>query len=66
MSTTQDAHLAHIKSYDELLKVIKESTTYIANGRVDMARMYLAQSRYVGAQMKYKALVMGRDVTIWY
>lgn len=61
-----DGYLKHIANYEDVIKVCNEATTYIEEGRVDLARMYLAKSRYHGAKIKYESHLVSADVTYWW
>ena len=66
LGAAMDVYLSHIENYEDLIKVISKATSYIENGRVDLARMYLAKSRYHGAKIKYESHLVARDVMYWY
>ena len=66
MIALQDAHLAHLKKYDALVKALKSAQEYIVAGRADLARMYLAETRLWGAKIRYDSHLVGRDLVYWY
>lgn len=66
MSILQDQHLKLLDEFDVLKGDLESTSKQKVSGRLDLTRMYLARSKWHGADCIFKSHLMSRDILHWF
>lgn len=66
MSALQDEHMGVVNMLLTTISDLKATSENKVGGRLDLTKMYLARSKWHGAECIFYTHLVSRDITYWY